>query len=356
MTARAAVGPGTIAIMGAGAVGSYVGGMLALAGETVTLIDAWPAHVERIRSHGLAIETPEGTRTARPAALHLGEIDALGHVAVALAFLCAKLYDTEWAALLLLPQLSPGAPLVTMQNGLIDDAVAGLAGRERTVGAIAGTLDVALVEPGRVCRSRRRRAGAAPVFKVGELDERPSARAAAIAALLDRVDTAAVTTRLRHDRWLKLCANTMTSGLSGVSGLPLIEIHRRTDARRIAGWLGAEARAVGRALGYDVAALFGVAAARWAAARDGDPLALADTMDALAAQTATMVEGGRSGTLQDLLKGRRTEVDYFNGYVAAEGARCGAPAPTHAAVAAAIRRIERAAARPGLEMLCACLA
>jgi 2-dehydropantoate 2-reductase len=355
MTERAALDPGAIAIMGAGALGSYVGGMLALAGERVILIDAWPAHVERMRAHGLLIETPEGTRSARPTALHLGEVAALRRASVALAFLCAKLYDTEWATLLLLPQLAPGAPLVTMQNGLIDDAVARLAGRARTVGAVAGGLDVALVAPGHVRRWRRRGAGAAPIFKVGELDACASARVDAIAALLDKVDTAAVTTRLHHDRWLKLCANTVTSGLSGVSGLPLIEVHRRDDVRRIAVRLGAEALAVGRALGHDVVALFGVAAARWAEARDGDPLALADVMDALAAQTATMVEGGLSGTLQDLLKGRRTEVDHFNGYIAAEGARCGVPAPTHAALAAAIRRIEAGEARPGLDALAACL-
>ena len=249
-TASVAGAPGTIAIMGAGAVGSYVGGMLALAGEAVVLIDAWPAHVETMRARGLVIETPEGTRTARPSALHLGEVQALRRVTVGLAFLCAKLYDTDWATLLLLPQLTPQAPLVTMQNGLIDDVVASLAGAGRTLGAIAGGLDVALDEPGRVRRSRRRGARAAPIFKVGELDERASPRAAAIAALLGKVDTAAVTTALRHDRWLKLCANAVTSGLSGVSGLPLIEVHRRADTRRLAVRLGAEVLAVGAALGY----------------------------------------------------------------------------------------------------------
>ncbi len=355
-TASGAGAPGTIAIMGAGAVGSYVGGMLALAGEAVVLIDAWPAHVEKMRARGLVIETPEGTRTARPSALHLGEVEALRGVTVGLAFLCAKLYDTDWATLLLLPQLTPQAPLVTMQNGLIDDVVASLAGAGRTLGAIAGGLDVALDEPGRVRRSRRRGARAAPIFKVGELDERASPRAAAIAALLGKVDTAAVTTALRHDRWLKLCANAVTSGLSGVSGLPLIEVHRRADTRRLAVRLGAEVLAVGTALGYRTPGLFGVAAARWSAARDGDALALADVMDALAAETANMVEGGQSSTLQDLLKGRRTEVDYFNGHVAAEGARCGVPAPTHAALAVALRRMENGAARPGLAALAACAA
>jgi 2-dehydropantoate 2-reductase len=100
-----------------------------------------------------------------------------------------------------------------------------------------------------------------------------------------------------------------------------------------------------------VTGLFGVAPARWAAAQAGDAMALADVMDALAAETASMVEGGQSSTLQDLLKGRRTEVDYFNGYVAAEATRCGVPAPTHAALAATLRHMEGGGARPCLEAL-----
>ena len=60
-----------IVFMGAGAVGSYVGGMLSAAGEDVILIDAWPAHVEAIRASGLIIETPEGTVKAQPRALDI---------------------------------------------------------------------------------------------------------------------------------------------------------------------------------------------------------------------------------------------------------------------------------------------
>jgi 2-dehydropantoate 2-reductase len=339
--------------MGAGAVGSYVGGMLSLAGESVVLIDPWPAHVEKIRAEGLTIEAPEGTQTSWPSALHLGEVQRLRHEPVALGFLCTKLYDTDWATLLLLPQLAPSATLVTMQNGLIEDTVARLAGAARTLGCIADALDVALVAPGHVRRTRRRGAGDAPIFKIGELDERTTPRAEAIAALLGRIDRAAVTTRLRHDRWYKLCANTMTSGLSGASGLSLIEVLRRDDTRRIAVRLGAEALAVGRALGFTLGKLFGVAAEDWALARDGDAHALACVMDGLASQTATMVEGGMSGTLQDLLKGRRTEVDYFNGYVAEQGTSHGVPAPTHEALASCLRRMEAGEIRPGLDQLLA---
>jgi 2-dehydropantoate 2-reductase len=62
-------------------------------------------------------------------------------------------------------------------------------------------------------------------------------------------------------------------------------------------------------------------------------------------------EGGRSGTAQDLAKRRRTEVDFMNGYVAERGTACGVPAPTHAAIAALVRRIERGVLEPARDLL-----
>jgi len=62
-------------------------------------------------------------------------------------------------------------------------------------------------------------------------------------------------------------------------------------------------------------------------------------------------EGGRSGTAQDIAKRRRTEVDFMNGYVAAKGDELGISAPTHAAIAALVRRVERNECVPARELL-----
>src|SRR5690349_5165182 len=125
---------GPIVIMGAGAVGSYVGGMLSAAGEDIVLIDSWPEHVEAIRSNGLIIETPEGTIEARPCALHICDVHQLAGRRARVAFLCVKLYDTNWAATLL-HDIVQAAPIVTMQNGLVEEDVARIVGRDRTLGA-----------------------------------------------------------------------------------------------------------------------------------------------------------------------------------------------------------------------------
>lgn len=342
---------GCILVLGAGAVGSYVGGMLSSAGEDVVLLDAWPDHIEAMRARGLRIETPEGTVNARPRALHLCDAQQIARIPVAVAFLCVKLYDTEWATTLL-KAIVPTAPIVTMQNALAEETVARIVGWTRTLGAIAGALDVAMVEPGLVRRSRRRGLPN-PVFKVGELSGRPTTRARAIAELLAKVDTAAVTTQLWDDRWGKLVANAMITGLAAVSGLTSVEVYRCDDTRRLAVALVAEAFALGRELGFAPQPLFGIAPERWFAAAGGDAEVLAEVMRAFEKQSETMVAGATSGTFQDLTKNRRTEVDYFNGFIAAQGATHGVPTPTHAALADLIRRMEAGEERPGERHLAA---
>ena len=337
------IGPAArrVVFLGAGAVGSYVGGMLAASGVEVVLIDGWAAHVEAIRERGLTIVTPEGEQCARPEAWHLGEAYRLRGIAPDAVFLAVKLYDTAWASALLANWLPGGVPVVTLQNALVEEIVAAELGWGRVLGGIAGGLDVLLREPGVVKRARKRWAASSPVFKIGEVHGRRTQRAERLVELLGAVDHAAVTTDLWTQRWAKLCANSMTTGLSGLTGLSLCDVYAREDTQRIAVHLAAEALALGTAMGFEVPALFGVQAGQWRLAATGSPAALAETMAALSAQVSSMAEGGMSGTLQDLLKKRPTEVEFFNGYVAREAGRHGILAPTHGIVADLIRAVER---------------
>lgn len=342
---------GRIALLGGGAVGSLVGGGLASAGHDVVLIDGWPEHVRAIRDHGLLIDTPEGRQPSRPEAWDLGETYRLRNAGISVAFLTVKLYDTDWAAALLAAWLPPAVPVVTLQNGLVEERVARALGWGRTLGAIGGGLNVLMAAPGVVRRAARRGAAGGAVFKVGELHGRRTPRAEQIAALLSAVDTAAVTTDLWTERWAKLCANTMTTGLSGLTGLSLIETYTRADTCGIAVTLAAEAIAVGEALGFRLETLFGAAPRVWSDAAAGDSAAREATRKAMACQAAAMVEGGMSGTLQDLRKGRPTEVAFLNGFVAAEAERLGIAAPTHARIALLIAEVERSRLAIGIETL-----
>ncbi len=339
-----------VAIFGGGAIGGYVGGMLADAGHEVVLIDGWPAHVEAVRQNGLAIEGPDGTTLTRPPILHLGEAQALRRTPPRLVIQSVKLYDTEWAATLARDFLGPGVPFLTLQNALVEETVARIVGWPRVLGGIATGMNVELAGPG-VIRRGSARFGPSPVFKIGELHGRGTPRAAQIAALLSAVDTSVVTTTLWNDRWQKLTINAAVSGLGGIADMALDAVHTDPGTTAIGLALIAEACAVGRALGFDPGTVYGLAPDRWLAAAAGEEAALADARTAFAAQAAKVVPGYRSGTLQDLSRGRRTEIEYYNGFLAEQGAALGIAAPTHAAIARIVRQIEAGELSPSAQNL-----
>jgi 2-dehydropantoate 2-reductase len=115
--------------------------------------------------------------------------------------------------------------------------------------------------------------------------------------------------------------------------------------------LAAEAIRIGVALGFRLEPIRGLDAAQWLAAASGDPAALRTVEDFMLEGVRRRPENGRSGTAQDLAKGRRTEIEFMNGYVAAKGEETGFPAPTHARLAALVRRLERGDMAPARELL-----
>jgi 2-dehydropantoate 2-reductase len=340
-----------IAFVGAGAVGGYTGGHLARAGHDVTLIDPWSEHVAQIKSHGLQLGGTLGEHSVPIKALDIAEVQSLSAVGIDIAFICMKLYDTDWAVALITPYLAPGGIVVTMQNGLVEEQVARIAGWGRTLGCIASTISVEAVAPGRIVRTQMPGGDNYTVFRVGELNGLVTSRAQRIAELLRAVDSAKVTTNLWGERWSKLTANTMTTGICGASGLDLNQVVEYAPARRLQIRLAAEAIRIGMVAGFKLESIRGLNAEKWLEAADGDTATLAEVEHCMIEGLRRRPEGGRSGTAQDIAKGRRTEVDFMNGYVAAKGEELGIPAPTHAAVAALVRRIERGELAQARELL-----
>ncbi len=160
-----------IAVVGAGAVGGYVGAGLAAHGYDVTLIDPWPAHVEAILAGGIRLSgmTEAETRTVRVNALHLTEVQRIAREApIDIAFISVKSYDTEWATMLIAPYLSARGFVVSMQNCVNEERVAGIVGWGRTVGCVvSGGLALDLYEPAHIRRTMARRADL-PSLYVGE--------------------------------------------------------------------------------------------------------------------------------------------------------------------------------------------
>src|SRR5581483_228937 len=151
-----------IAVVGAGALGGYVGGSLAHLGHDVTLIDAWPEHVETIRTRGLELDgvTPEERFTVRKAkTMHLTEVQSLARTPVDIAFVAVKSYDTRWATELIAPYLSAR-------------------------GFVASLISVDMYEAGRIRRTVAKGGDKHTVFRVGEPHGRLTPRAEELATWL----------------------------------------------------------------------------------------------------------------------------------------------------------------------------
>ena len=136
-----------IAFVGAGAVGGYVGGHLSRLGHDVTLIDPWPEHVETIRAKGLVLSglEPEENVTVPVPILHLTEVQGFSKQRpIDIAFVSMKSYDTIWATHFIAPYLAEGGYVVSLQNCINDERIAGVVGWGRTVGMIAATISVDL--------------------------------------------------------------------------------------------------------------------------------------------------------------------------------------------------------------------
>ncbi|WP_149537737.1 ketopantoate reductase family protein [Siccirubricoccus phaeus] len=334
-----------IAFIGAGAVGGYVGGHLARLGQDVTLIDPWPEHVEAIRAHGLALSglEPEENVTVQVPALHLTEVQsAFRHRPIDIAFVSVKSYDTVWAAHLVAPYLAEGGFVVSLQNCINEERIASAVGWGRTLSMIAATISVDLYEAGKIRRTVGRGGSGRIVFAVGEVHGRITPRLEALRDMIAGIDSVKATTNLWGERWSKLCVNAMRNPTSAATGLSGNQCDQHPQIRRFALRIGAEAVRIGQALGYSLEKIQAMDPALLAAAGEGD-------LTALETAEATLVENGRKAQrsdlqrpsmAQDMAKGRKTEIDFINGFIAAEGKKAGLPAPANAALTEIVKRVE----------------
>ena len=318
-----------IGIIGAGAIGSVVGGMLTKAGHDVTLIDQWPQHVETMRKNGLRLSGTCGDHVIPVKALHIYEAQAITEPFDAV-FISVKSYDTEWATHLGVQYLKkPNGVVVDFQNGINDERVAAIAGRERTLGSVI-TIGAGKYEPGHAMRTDTGAIG----FKIGELDGKETERARELAKIMSDVATTKVTTNLFGERWSKLTVNCMANPIAGLSGLGTAEVRTLPEPRLIAIYVGGEVVKVGRACGFEVEPIYGIVAQRFVDAYEGRGLA---EVEADVAAEGARRGGGRPSLLQDFMRGRRTEIDYLNGYVCEQGRRRGVKTPVNDAVVEAVR-------------------
>jgi 2-dehydropantoate 2-reductase len=345
-----------IVVFGAGAIGGYTGGNLSHNGFDVTLIDPWPEHVETIRRDGLAIEgvTENEFVRAHPKTLHLTEVQNLAkEKPIDICFISMKSYDTEGATLMMRQYLAPGGYVVSLQNCINEERIAGVVGWGKTVGAIAAILSAELYAPGKIRRTGAKNPPGHEVYRVGEVHGRMTARIEALGEMIRTVDTCKVTDNLWGERWSKLCVNGMHNGVSAASGLSGNAMRQDDRIRQVIVNLGGEAARIGQAQGYRLEDIAGQDAGKLIRASEGDKDALEEVEALMLAlrNSQGRSEAQRPSMGQDMQKGRRTEIDFINGLIVDRGKALGLKTSTHEQLIAAVKQVELGKAPPSPELL-----
>ena len=319
-----------IAVLGAGAIGSSVSADLTQAGYDITVIDQWPAQVVALRTAGLHIQMTDGDVKVPIRAHHLCDL-ASANLEFDIVFLAVKSYDHRWMAEFIKPYLKSDGVLVGVMNGMNDDSIASIVGRNRTVGCCI-ELSAEIFTPGLVQRNTTHQG---TWFAVGELDGLFTPRAKEIQSILSHVARCDVTGNIYGAKWTKLIANTMTMGPHGLLGLRNGEAAVLPGMADIAASIGRESLAVGTALGYRIEPIFGLRADEFAGSGDENLVTARDTL--------MRHVGGQSRTapIHDHLKGRKSEMEFITGVVAKKGKELGIPTPYNDAVIEIDRQINK---------------
>jgi 2-dehydropantoate 2-reductase len=328
-------------LMGCGSIGGVIAGGLLRAGHDVTIVAHNEDICQAIDTAGLRVTTPQGRSTVPTTAhAHLDEVRGKGPFDIVL--LAMKATEVEQAARDVDAHLSPQGYVVTLQNGVVEDRVAAILGRERVIGALVG-WGATMHAPG-VCEMTSR-----GELVVGELDGQVTPRVQQLKATLDAAAPTAVSTNIYGALWSKLAINCVVTALGAVTGQLLGHMLQRHAIRRLALSIISEV--------VDVAEAHAIAPEPVGGTLEIHRLYLAPDRRAatfgldLIPRHAIMLAVGlkfrrlKSSMLQSLERGRRTEIDFMNGYVVERGRESGVPTPVNAALTALVREIE-AGTRP----------
>jgi len=335
-----------LAVAGIGAIGSIVGGGLALAGQDVALIcTSWRKNAEHMREHGLTVVGPDGIeRTARVEALFIDKLARLGAQLDAV-FLATKSNDTASTVMALKPCLAADAVVVSLQNGMNEDLIIPLVGKANVVACVSYTGGM-LVRPGYVRAHGGR-------FVVGELDGSITPRLEELAHILAKVAPTDISEDILRQRWDKLSQVTMTVPIGAIAGVGFPAILQVEEAHPLLARLMCETLAVAAAAGYPLEEVVGLKPADWRRLARGPAPDLSRVISEPFKPRPGVPppDPAEAPLLKDLKLGLPLEIDHTNGYVIAKGRESGVPTPTHGLAVQMLKSIERGQLEPGLDLV-----
>jgi 2-dehydropantoate 2-reductase len=308
----------SIAVVGAGALGSYFGGMLARSGEQVTLIGR-NAHVAVINRSGLLFHSL-GTEQ-RIAVSATADMAAVRDARLIL--FCVKSLDTETAAAAMVPHLARDAVILSLQNGVDNPERIGLHVANEVIPALVYAA-ANIPAPGSV-----RHTGGGNVV-IGQLAKFRSGGEADLRLLDEVADlftkagvAVKVSSDIEVDLWTKLLMNCAYNAISALGRSPYSRMVAMPEVYRLMREAATEVSNVGKAKG----------------------IRLPDDIVETAMKLADAMPQTMSSTAQDIAKGRPTEVEHLNGYVVREGEALGVATPVNRALNALIKLLERQSIR-----------
>jgi 2-dehydropantoate 2-reductase len=184
------------------------------------------------------------------------------------------------------------------------------------------------------------------VFRTGEVHGRATDRVKEICRLVGLADSAMVTENLWGERWSKLVTNVMGNGLSACTGMIGKDMVKNDAIRHFSARLGSEAIRVGQALGYELEEIQHLDPEIIARAGEGDAEATRQYDEHRLAEVSGGGGEHRPSMGQDMVKGRRTEIEFLNGMVSKKGDEIGIATPANVVLTDIVKRVEKGELKP----------
>ena len=327
------------AIYGAGSLGTILGAFINKAGEPIELINRNKAHVEALQTNGAqvvgTVQFNQSVKAYTPAEMS-GKYDII--------FLMTKQQNNKEVVTTLKEYLAEDGVLVTFQNGLPEMQIADILGEERVLGCTVA-WGATMLSPG-VCELTS--APDALSFSLGSISEKRSRHFAKVKEMLEMMGTVDVEDNFIGTRWSKLLINASFSGMSAVLGCTFGEAAAPKESRRVVQALIKECIDVCATGGITIEPVQGKDIVKLLDYKGAAKRAISFFIIPIAIRKHAKL---KASMLQDIEKGKLTEVEAINGAVSDYGRKVGCPTPMNDRVVKIIHNIEQGKMKPGFDNL-----
>ncbi|QJW48920.1 2-dehydropantoate 2-reductase [bacterium BFN5] len=319
------------AVLGAGALGIIIGALIAKGGYPIDLIDSYKENVDALNANGATVtgflELNVPVRAFTPGQLE-GCYD--------LVLLLTKQTHNEIALNQILPHLHKDSIVCTLQNGIPEESVAAYVGKDRTIGG-AVMFGATWEKPGVSRLASPYENTRKYAFTVGEMDGALRPRMQQVKEILETVGKTEILTNLMEVRWTKLLMNATFSGMAAALNCTFGDVLASPKAMKCVAHIADETVKVCHAQGYHMVEVLGESFEQFELKSDADiPKKIQlfrKLWDNQGAQKGSMI--------QDLEKGRKTEVDCINGVVCQKGRKASIATPYNDKIVELIKEEEK---------------